>query len=112
MRRLRVLPEAEEELAKAAEWYEAKRLGLGVALVLQVQRAFRRDPGSSRGESVVAGRSAVSQARDAPRPDPTPTLPVRADAHREGAGARVRHQPPRPKLAAGNARRQGMRHPS
>jgi toxin ParE1/3/4 len=40
MRRLRVAPEAEEELAKAAEWYEAKRLGLGVELVLHVQRAF------------------------------------------------------------------------
>jgi hypothetical protein len=27
---LRVLPEAEEELAEAAAWYEAKRAGLGV----------------------------------------------------------------------------------
>jgi len=40
MRCLRVLPEAEEELAEAAEWYEAKRQGLGVELVLHVQHAF------------------------------------------------------------------------
>jgi plasmid stabilization system protein ParE len=37
---LRVLPEAEEELAQAAEWYEAKRIGLGVELVTIVDRAF------------------------------------------------------------------------
>jgi hypothetical protein len=28
LKTLRVLPEAEEELAQAAEWYEAKRIGL------------------------------------------------------------------------------------
>jgi plasmid stabilization system protein ParE len=40
MRSLRVLPEAEEELAAAAEWYESKRAGLGVELVAIVDRAF------------------------------------------------------------------------
>jgi plasmid stabilization system protein ParE len=37
---LRILPEAEEELAEAAEWYEAKRTGLGVELIAIVDRAF------------------------------------------------------------------------
>jgi plasmid stabilization system protein ParE len=37
---LRVLPEAEEELAEAAAWYEAKRTGLGVELIAVVDRAF------------------------------------------------------------------------
>jgi plasmid stabilization system protein ParE len=40
VRSLRVLPEAEEELAQAAEWYESKRVGLGVELVAVVDRAF------------------------------------------------------------------------
>jgi plasmid stabilization system protein ParE len=40
VRSLRVLPEAEEELAAAAEWYESKRAGLGVELVATVDRAF------------------------------------------------------------------------
>jgi len=37
---LRVLPEAEEELAEAARWYETKRVGLGVELVAIVDGAF------------------------------------------------------------------------
>jgi hypothetical protein len=37
---LRALPEAEEELAEAAEWYEAKRTGLGVELIAIVDYAF------------------------------------------------------------------------
>lgn len=40
MTRLRVEPEAEEELAAAAEWYEARRAGLGVELVAVVDRAL------------------------------------------------------------------------
>ena len=40
MRRLHVLPEAEEELTEAAQWYEAKRPGLGAELVMLVDRAF------------------------------------------------------------------------
>lgn len=40
MRTLRVLPEAEEELAQAAAWYEGKRPGLGVELIAVVDRAF------------------------------------------------------------------------
>ncbi len=40
MKTLRVLREAEEELAEAAEWYEAKRTGLGVELIAIVDRAF------------------------------------------------------------------------
>jgi hypothetical protein len=37
---LRVLPEAEEELAQAAQWYESKRAGLGVEFVAVVDRAL------------------------------------------------------------------------
>jgi hypothetical protein len=37
---LYVLPEAEEELAEAAAWYEARRAGLGVELIAVVDRAF------------------------------------------------------------------------
>ena len=40
MTRLRVAPEAEEELAAAAEWYEARRAGLGVELVASIDGAF------------------------------------------------------------------------
>jgi plasmid stabilization system protein ParE len=38
--RLRIAPEAEEELAQAAEWYEARRPGVGVELVADVDRAL------------------------------------------------------------------------
>jgi plasmid stabilization system protein ParE len=38
--RLRVAPEAEEELAEAAEWYEARRTGLGVDFVAVIDRAL------------------------------------------------------------------------
>jgi plasmid stabilization system protein ParE len=37
---LRILPEAEEELAEAAVWYESKRAGLGVEMIAIVDRAF------------------------------------------------------------------------
>jgi toxin ParE1/3/4 len=40
VRPLRVLAEAEEELAEAAAWYESKSFGLGVELVITVDRAF------------------------------------------------------------------------
>jgi plasmid stabilization system protein ParE len=40
VRVLHVLPEAEQELAAAAEWYESKRVGLGVELVASVDRAL------------------------------------------------------------------------
>jgi hypothetical protein len=38
--RLRLLPEAEAELADAARWYEARRGGLGAELVVEVDRAL------------------------------------------------------------------------
>jgi plasmid stabilization system protein ParE len=38
--RLRVLPEAEEELSGAANWYESKRPGLGVELIAVVDRSL------------------------------------------------------------------------
>jgi plasmid stabilization system protein ParE len=38
--KLRVLPEAEEELTEAALWYESKRPGLGVELIAAADRAF------------------------------------------------------------------------
>ena len=40
MTQLRIAPEAEEELAAAAEWYEARRPGLGLELVAVIDRAF------------------------------------------------------------------------
>jgi plasmid stabilization system protein ParE len=40
VKRLRVAPEAEEELAAAAEWYEARRAGLGVELVASIDGAL------------------------------------------------------------------------
>lgn len=40
MTRLLIAPEAEEELAEAADWYEARRAGLGVELIAIVDRAF------------------------------------------------------------------------
>ncbi len=39
MTRLRVALEAEEELAAAAEWYEARRMGLGVDFVASIDVA-------------------------------------------------------------------------
>ena len=38
--RLRIAPDAEEELAEAAEWYETRRAGLGVELVAVVDGAL------------------------------------------------------------------------
>ncbi len=40
MKALRILPEAEEELAEAAAWYEARRVGLGVELIAVIDRTF------------------------------------------------------------------------
>ena len=37
---LRVRPEAETELAAAAEWYESRKPGLGVELVASVDQAL------------------------------------------------------------------------
>lgn len=42
MTRLRIAPEAEEELAAAAEWYESRRAGLGVELVAVIDRVFEQ----------------------------------------------------------------------
>lgn len=39
-RELRILPEAEAELAAAAEWYESRQPGLGVAFVDAVGHVF------------------------------------------------------------------------
>jgi plasmid stabilization system protein ParE len=41
-REVRVLPEAEEELAAAAEWYEERRPGLGIQFVATVDAAVDR----------------------------------------------------------------------
>jgi toxin ParE1/3/4 len=38
---IRLLPEAEEELRAAAEFYEAEQAGLGKALIQEVRRACR-----------------------------------------------------------------------
>lgn len=42
MKALRVLPEAEEELAATARWYEDRQAGLGARLVLAVDAALER----------------------------------------------------------------------
>lgn len=39
-RRLVVLPEAEDELSAAVEWYESKRIGLGIELMAEVDDAL------------------------------------------------------------------------
>ncbi|MFZ5785200.1 MAG: type II toxin-antitoxin system RelE/ParE family toxin [Acidobacteriota bacterium] len=39
-RRLRILPEAAEELTAAAEWYEERRPGLGVELIATLDGAL------------------------------------------------------------------------
>lgn len=41
-RKVRVLPEAEEELTAAAEWYEERRPGLGIQFVATVDAAVDR----------------------------------------------------------------------
>jgi len=41
MTRVRLLPEAEEELRAAAKFYEAEQQGLGRGLIQEVRRAFR-----------------------------------------------------------------------
>jgi plasmid stabilization system protein ParE len=42
MTKLRVLPEAEEELRAATLHYEAERAGLGRALLTEVRRSYKR----------------------------------------------------------------------
>ena len=41
MTRVRLLPEAEEELQAAAQFYEAEQQGLGRALIHEVRRVFQ-----------------------------------------------------------------------
>ncbi len=48
MTRLRVSPEAEEELGEAVLWYEARRTGLGVELVAVVDAALEAIVASPR----------------------------------------------------------------
>ena len=59
---LRVLPEAEEELAEAAEWYEAKRTGLGVELVALVDRAFDEIQDAPRDVLRIGARARIGAA--------------------------------------------------
>lgn len=40
MTRLRIAPEAEQELAEAAAWYEERRAGLGVELIAVIDRVL------------------------------------------------------------------------
>jgi len=42
MTKLRVLPEAEEELRIATLHYEAQRVGLGRALLAEIRRSYKR----------------------------------------------------------------------
>lgn len=57
MRLLRVLREAEDELADAAERYESKRVGLGIELIFEVDRAFEeiRSAPMSRNRRTATG---------------------------------------------------------
>jgi plasmid stabilization system protein ParE len=40
--RLRIAPEAEQELAEAAAWYEERRAGLGFELMARIDKELRR----------------------------------------------------------------------
>jgi plasmid stabilization system protein ParE len=46
VRCFRILPEAEEEVAEAAAWYESKQAGLGVELIAVADRAFEEVAGA------------------------------------------------------------------
>lgn len=55
MTRIRLLPEAEEELQAAARFYEALRLGLGLALLQEVRRARERIAERPRASRIERG---------------------------------------------------------
>jgi len=55
MTNLTVLPEASEELAASAGYYESQQRGLGVALVTEVEKSFNRILQHPKAAQVVAG---------------------------------------------------------
>ena len=55
MTRVRLLPEAEEELSAAARFYEALQPGLGLALLHEVRRARERIAERPKGSRVERG---------------------------------------------------------
>lgn len=55
MTHIRLLPEAEEELQAAARFYEALRLGLGLALLQEVRRARERIAERPRASRIERG---------------------------------------------------------
>ena len=55
MTQIRLLPEAEEELQAAARFYEALRLGLGLALLQEVRRATERIAERPRASRIERG---------------------------------------------------------
>jgi toxin ParE1/3/4 len=55
MTQIRLLPEAEEELQAAARFYEALRLGLGLALLQEVRRARERIAERPRASRIERG---------------------------------------------------------
>lgn len=80
-RELRILPEAEAELMAAAEWYESRQPGLGVAFVEAVGRALEGLVEVAADESAVAARVPISSPRDA-------SIPVHDHLHKHGARRR------------------------
>lgn len=55
MTRIRLLPEAEEELRAAARFYEALQPGLGLALLQEVRRAREHIAGQPKASRVERG---------------------------------------------------------
>jgi plasmid stabilization system protein ParE len=95
--RLRIEPDAEEELAEAAEWYEARRAGLGVELVAVVERLA----------TLISDGRLLDADRRPPRPcasrAPPAPPPVRGD--HEGSRLMSKERPHRlnePKVNARN----------
>ncbi|MBK9036588.1 MAG: hypothetical protein IPL61_35950 [Myxococcales bacterium] len=75
MRLLRVRPEAEDELLAAAQWYEARKLGLGAELVAAIDEVFERI-----GESPF--RRADLATRHSPPFPSGASVPLRCLLHR------------------------------
>lgn len=72
MKTVRVEPEAKQELAAAAAWYEERREGLGLELVAEVDAVFaaiarnpsrRLMPGASDADALSATRAFRGRAR-------------------------------------------------
>lgn len=57
-----VEPEAQAELREAARWYEARRDGLGVELILEVDRTYQNVAARPQSYPLVPGAADVRRA--------------------------------------------------